>query len=497
MISRIAQLNSAKPIAVRPEEVCIGKDVIELVTSGMYVFPITIYREYVQNAADAIDAARAQGLIQPTERGLITVQADHATRTVVIRDNGCGIPVREAISRLLAIGDSPKRGTGARGFRGVGRLSGLAYCQELEFRTKSSGDPSVLSVLWDCKLLRSRLADHAFGDVRKVIAECTEVWYEKASNHGEHFFEVRMRNVQRHRQDMLLNEKVIAHYLSQVAPVQFSDYFTFGPNIENMLSQFAPRIPVNLTVNDEPVQRLFRDETKVPGGPYRLSIREIEFVQLANVDGEIGAVGWLGHHDYIRSINANLGIRGLRARIGDMQIGEDNLLDDCFKETRFNRWTIGEIHITDSRVIPNSRRDNFELNHHTYNIITQIGPIAAQIAKRCRTASVARNSSLIIRNTIAQIEQRFGEERPLATAEASKYRAAILRCRRKLKSLSEGDSAALGSHLARIEEHLDRCSTTDHGFGVALEEALALVMKYVTNREQARKLSEALRQICG
>src|SRR6185312_11925835 len=100
---------------------------------------------------------------------------------------------------------------------------------------------------------------------------------------------------------------------------------------------------------------------------------------------------------------------------------------------RFNAWTMGEIHVLDKRIVPNARRDNFELNHHTYNLVTQIGPVAAQITKRCRTASVARNSALIIRNTVQHIEQRLADVRPAAAAEVSRFRAAILRCQGKLK----------------------------------------------------------------
>ena len=42
-------------------EIVVGKDVLELVSSAMYVDPMTVYREYIQNAADAVDAARATG----------------------------------------------------------------------------------------------------------------------------------------------------------------------------------------------------------------------------------------------------------------------------------------------------------------------------------------------------------------------------------------------------------------------------------------------------
>ena len=39
----------------------IGKDVLELLSSAMYIDPLSIYREYVQNAADSIDAAIGGG----------------------------------------------------------------------------------------------------------------------------------------------------------------------------------------------------------------------------------------------------------------------------------------------------------------------------------------------------------------------------------------------------------------------------------------------------
>jgi hypothetical protein len=498
MQSRLAKQPEDERASVEPTTIRIGKDVIELVTSGMYVFPVTVYREYVQNAADAIDSARAQGLLGATERGQVSIQIDHAHRTVAIRDNGCGIPSSEAEDILLAIGGSPKRGTGARGFRGVGRLSGLAYCREIEFLTKAAGDPRVVSLIWDCRALRARLADNSYrGDVRDVIASAATIWTGKAANPDDHFFEVRLRDVVRHRQDMLLNDKLIAHYLSQVSPLPFSDEFTQGQQIEEMLGQFAPRVPLDLTVGGEPVCRPYRDEARVPGGPYRLQINEIEFVQFADVDGEVGAIGWLGHHDYTRSIHSSLGVRGLRARIGDIQIGEPNLLDDCFRETRFNGWSVGEIHVLDRRIVPNGRRDNFELNHHAYNLLTQIGPITGQIAKRCRVASVARNSSVIIKNTIDLIDQRIGEDRALAKTEVSKFRAAIQRSRLKLKGVTEADSAAFGSELVRLEEHIDRATSTEGDSAVSLDEALALVAKYVTNREQARNLSEALRGISG
>ena len=207
------------------DAVRIGKDVIEILTSGMYVSPVTVYREYIQNAADSIDAARSEGII--SSRGRVSVELDHATRSAVIRDNGAGIAASAALSTLLSVGASPKRGTLARGFRGVGRLSGVAYCRELEFRTKAAGDERVATIAWDCRGLRERLADSAYnGDLRRIISEVVSVSYGNSDKRDDHFFEVRLLDIARLRNDILLNERAIAQYLSQVSPVPFSPDFS-------------------------------------------------------------------------------------------------------------------------------------------------------------------------------------------------------------------------------------------------------------------------------
>src|SRR5882724_7192664 len=81
-------------------EIVIGKDILELLSSSMYVDPMTIYREYVQNAADSIDDARAAGLLSPDEPGKVTINIDVSARNVKITDNGVGIAHGEFAERL-------------------------------------------------------------------------------------------------------------------------------------------------------------------------------------------------------------------------------------------------------------------------------------------------------------------------------------------------------------------------------------------------------------
>ena len=66
-------------------------------------------------------------------------------------------------------------------------------------------------------------------------------------------------------------------------------------------------------------------------------------------------------------------------RSGNIQIGTNGILEDLFIETRFNSWCVGEIHVIDSRIIPNGRRDHYEQNVHYTNLINQLSPIAREI----------------------------------------------------------------------------------------------------------------------
>jgi len=210
----------------------------------------------------------------------------------------------------------------------------------------------------------------------------------------------------------------------------------------------------------------------------------------------VGAVGWLGHHEYVRSIPTALGIRGLRARVGDVQIGEGNLFEDVYRESRFNGWTVGEIHVLDRRIVPNARRDNFEVNHHSYNLLAQIGPVTARIAQLCRSSSVSRNNAQIARKVVTEVDHRVADERVLDPAEASRFKSAILRAQSKLKNISDEPlRSQLALELGRSLSSLSDRKTSNSASVVGLAEALALVSKTVTNRDQAQQLAKLLRQL--
>ncbi len=373
-------------------QIVVGKDILELISSAMYVDPITIYREYLQNAADSIDAAKTQGLFTDGQRGRVDIFIDPETRTVRIRDNGCGIAPTDFARRLTAIGASAKRGTQARGFRGVGRLAGLGYAQEVVFRSRSPGEPSVSELRWDCRKLKTslRAADNNL-EIGELIRSVVSIQLIEAGEYPDRFFEVELRGIVRLKSDRLMSAVAIGEYLSQVAPVPFAPEFQFGAQITEGLSSVVSLCELDLHVEglDSPVYRPHRNEF-VDDQKRTIVFENVELFGVPSIDGDVAAIAWILHHEYEGAIPSGALIKGLRLRSGNVQVGEHALLEELFPESRFNAWSVGEVHVIDKRIVPNGRRDHFEQNAHYHNLINHLGPTARNIARKCRTSSVRR-----------------------------------------------------------------------------------------------------------
>ena len=90
----------------------IGSDLLSLVTSGIHTAPLSIYREYIQNAADSIAASGAP------DAGKVEINIDPANRRVTILDNGLGLSRVQALQELTPVASSSKRIGVDRGFQG-------------------------------------------------------------------------------------------------------------------------------------------------------------------------------------------------------------------------------------------------------------------------------------------------------------------------------------------------------------------------------------------
>lgn len=385
-----------QPKTLIDSDIVIGKDILELLANAMYVDPLTVYREYIQNAADSIDEARMAGLASDDPHIMITL--DHAGRTIRIRDNGEGIPNTDFVKRIISIGASHKRGTDLRGFRGVGRLAGLGYCQELVFRGKAEGDTKVFEVSWSSRALKEKMRDVNYtGNLTDIIREVVSYSDKPADDKAERFFEVEMRKVTRLKNDLLMNEQAIRSYLSQVAPVPFHPDFSFGPSIQAFLTECGIQPPIRIELNDNVGPIYHRIRNTIEFNPnIKDSLSDIEFLEIIGDDGELAAFGWIADHNYMGAVPKRLGLGGIRLRAGNIQVGDELLLAPLYSEPRFANWTIGDIHVSSKKMIPNARRDDFEHTVQYSWLLSELSARVGELAHRIRTRSQQRQS---LRNT--------------------------------------------------------------------------------------------------
>ena len=228
-------------------------------------------------------------------------------------------------------------------------------------------------------------------------------------DYPEHFFRVEIDGVSRHAAGMLLNREAVGGYISEVCPVPLSPDFPFFGNIHAIFpTQESPySLRITLDGEEQPVQRQYGSTIALAGNKED-SFHEFEEVRVPSIEGGgDAAVGWVAHSSYLGAIPKGERIRGIRVRVGNIQVGDERVFDHLFEEERFNRWCVGELHILDSRITPNGRRDYFELDPHLRNLENHLAPVLREITAKCRSASSNRNKEKKLISIIADVEAMY------------------------------------------------------------------------------------------
>lgn len=409
----------------------VGADILNLVTTGMYHTPLAIYREYIQNCADAIEGSRW------ADKGHVDVSVNPGERNVRIRDNGPGLTHTEAKRELIPIARSRKRRGADRGFRGIGRLSGLAFADKVTFRTRAGPRQSVTEIGWNGATLRASAVEGADPD--RIIQDCVEIGRVDGTGWPEHFFEVEIHDVARHAAGRILNREAVRGYIGEVCPVPMVEHFPFTKEVEKLLADAGQplTLEVRLEGENEPVRRRHGPGLRFSEERADTFV-ELQTVRIPAVDGDKhAAIGWIAHSSYLGAIPKELGVRGFRLREGNIQIGGDDVLDPLFREERFNRWCVGELHILDARILPNGRRDYFEPGPHMRQIENHLDSIIQGIVSRCRGASTARNHVRKVRTMLEHAQSAY-ELADSGYLIADDAKALIEQAMRNLQAVEEG-----------------------------------------------------------
>jgi molecular chaperone HtpG len=343
-------------------KVTFGKHILENLTTAMYTDSRIMFREYVQNSCDAIrEAVNAGIILRDTTR--INICINKCTRGIEISDNGTGVP-RAKFERVLSdIANSDKERGGDMGFRGIGRLCGLAYCNQLKFISTAYGETDICTMTWDAGKMREMLEDSKKYSVEEVLNVIKHVdVQDNAADTIEHYFKVVLSDIRR-ESDSLLDVADIRGYLSFVAPVPYSIKFLYYSQIYDHAKKLGESIDeYKIYINDEQVFKNYVPRVYTSKGMD--DIKSLEFHDFYDADHQLLAWMWFGISAFSGSIaddNRNLH-RGLRLRKANIQIGNDNVLRELHKEPRGNGYFIGELFAIHRDLTPNARRDYFNEN---------------------------------------------------------------------------------------------------------------------------------------
>lgn len=345
------------------KEYVFGANILENLTTGMYQDSKVIYREYIQNACDQIDKAVRDGLLQRNE-GKIEIWLDFEQRTISIEDNATGILAADFEKTLGNIADSSKKIGVDKGFRGIGRLCGLAYCRELIFTSTAVGENVISIMRCNAEKMRDLISRNEQGEkytANEVLHSIYEFQLaEYTADLDAHWFKVELVGINGENTD-LLDFGQIKDDLSFTAPVPYISTFIYRTDIYNYAKQLDFLIDeYQITLNGEQIFKKYKTNYKTRKGED--NIFKIQFKNIQDLDGNLLAWMWVGISCFKAAISKECMMRGIRLRKENIQIGNKDCLQKLFKEERGHHYFIGEVFAISKELIPNSQRDYFNEN---------------------------------------------------------------------------------------------------------------------------------------
>lgn len=371
-----------------------GKHLIQILMFSMYNDQRIIYREYIQNAYDAINRAVREGVLSQVKDGIVEVKIDADNQRIIIRDNGLGIKASEVAEKLLNIADSKKDGVSTAGQYGIGRLAGAGYCRWLRFKTSTIGENVASIISFDVDFANQIINDPEDSSSATEVIDAITKMEHIPELESEHYFEVTLEGVNREYHD-LLSPEIITEYLKEVAPVDYSMKFKtalFVPCVNKADNQIYAKLYhdigyVTIFVNGSSEIRK-RYSLKIDGTGDEIDSVDF-FPVYANKD-ELLAWGWYAVTPFTKQISVSDPNRGIRLRKHNIQLGTSDLLNKYFGEARGNNYFYGEVFAVHPNLRPNSDRSGLAPTPESEILFDQLRRIFKNLGSLYRIANDAK-----------------------------------------------------------------------------------------------------------
>ena len=379
---------------------------METLTIGMYGEARNAIREYIQNGFDSIQRAIHELKVLPENKGLIEIEMAPDHNSLIIRDNGAGLPAKSAAAILTRVGASSKSHEKNAGFRGIGRLAGIVFSDTVTFTTKVFGEREETTVIYNAKAMRAAMAPGK-GSAKSALdlmKDSVVAFRSPSGKTKKHFFEVKLEGIA-DAPDECKSSQAMYDFVSQVAPVPYPKNFPFRDKLRDAEKEYGiPIEEVRITIkngNARPklVTKQYTDKYKFESG--LIALNDCEIHQSRNKKWW----AWVGKKTESGSYT-DTRVSGLRVRVRNIQIGGTGIIRDIFRDhakshVRFQDYFLGEVFVKPDAVVPNARRDGFEedanwkrLRRELAQVVKQLGKDAYQVSKQGQLSVNSLNDNL-------------------------------------------------------------------------------------------------------
>jgi len=311
-----------------------------------------VLREYVQNAADAYRQLNVSGVVQAQPRISITIEGN----SLSIHDNGGGMN-KKGIREAKKIAVSPKANANLTGFRGIGIWAGFQACNRLEIVTTKKGDNSRYRLSIDFK----EISKNVDKDINiKQLLDNRFRLEEASAETNEHYTLVTLHGIHTEYAG-LLKPQELQRIVSQTLPCRIDPNFKYRTELEKFVHPADGYQEFHIFVGNDEVFKAFPTD-----------IREPQFEILKEGSLELAKVWWASGKSALKTSGSQF--RSFRLRVRNFAVGRVGIYNDenglqfgimddqPLKNSRRLDWFVGEIHVTNDQIVPDTPRNHLELD---------------------------------------------------------------------------------------------------------------------------------------
>lgn len=320
--------NELTPVGFEPY---FGGFILETLTIGMYGEARNAIREYIQNGFDSIQRGIDELKLMRPGSGLIQIEMAADRKSLTIRDNGAGLPLKNAAAVLTRVGASGKSHRKNAGFRGIGRLAGIVFSDTVTFTTKAKGEREQTTVVFKAKSMRAAMAPGRGSrmSAQELMQNTVQAFRSPHRDTQDHFFEVKLSGFT-DAPDECRSAKELYDFVSQIAPVPYPNEFPYRAELKAAETRSAiPIEEVKITIKDGAGKP--REVFKRYGKSYEFDSGTIELSDCALHYSPTGRWwAWIGKKNESGAYRDPL-VSGVRVRVRNIQIDSAEIIRSIFR----------------------------------------------------------------------------------------------------------------------------------------------------------------------